>query len=195
MKNIYPLLAIVVAVSFLTTTYAQADLKGHSGLYMTSNDYIALKLNLEVDCTKESQKIKVDRLFGASKMEIIHEGKKYNYEKKDLYGFRDCNNRDFRFVNNKEYEIIDNEYFILYNYQTYTTSGRTIVPESEYYISKDPGSPLLRLTVANLKSLFPDNRKFQDMLDAKTRSEKDLIEFDNYYKKYTIKHLFEESVR
>ena len=65
MKNIYPLLAIVVAVSFLTTTYAQADLKGHSGLYMTSNDYIALKLNLEVDCTKESQKITVKNEDGS----------------------------------------------------------------------------------------------------------------------------------
>src|ERR1019366_2485150 len=141
MKTSIKLMVMVFAIAiFNTKSISQTNLDGHSGLFMTVNDFTAKKLSYEIDCSKETHKIKVDKLFGQSKLDITHDGKKYSYEKKDVFGFRDCNNTDFRFFNNSEYQILDGEFYFLYNFHIYVSNGKTMVQKPAYFISKEAGS-------------------------------------------------------
>jgi len=188
-------MAMVFAIAiFNTKSISQTTIDGHSGLYKTVNDFTAKKLSYEIDCSKEKHKIKVDKLFGQSKLDIIHDGKKYSYEKKDVFGFRDCNNTDFRFFNNSEYQILDGEFFYLYSYHIYVSNGKTLVQKPAYFISKEAGSNIIPLTLENLKNFFSDNHKFHDMLDAAFKANDDLSKYDSYHKMYAIKHLYKQSL-
>lgn len=188
-------MAIILTIAiFNTKSISQNTLDGHSGLYKTLNEFTAKKLSFEIDCKNETHKIKVDKLFGQSKVDIIHDGKKYSYEKKDVYGFRDCNNTDFRFFNNNEYQILDGEFFYLYSYHVYVSNGKTMVQKPAFFISKEAGSVILPLTLENLKNFFPGNHKFHDMLDVAFKAENDLSAFDAYHKMYKIKHLYKQSL-
>lgn len=195
MKTSIKLIAMVFAIVFSTKSNAQVNLTDHSGLYMTTNDFTGKKLSYEIDCSKETHKIKVDKLFGQSKLDIIHDGKKYSYEKKDVFGFRDCNNKDFRFLNNQEYEILDGAFFYMYSYHTYVTNGKTMVQKPAYFISKDASGKIIPLTLENLKNFFPNNHKFHDMLDAAFKAGEELSLYDTFHKAYKIKHLYEQSLK
>lgn len=195
MKALIKFIAIfLVVANVVSPLLAQSRLKGHSGLYLSVGDYNIQKLSYEIDCSKESHKIKVDKLFGQSKLDIIHDGKKYSYEKKDVFGFRDCKNTDFRFFNNNEYQIVDSEFFYLYSYHIYVSNGKTLVRKPAYFISREAGSNIEPLTLENLKNFFPDNHKYHDMLDAAFKTNNDLNIYDSYHKMYSIKHLYKQSL-
>jgi hypothetical protein len=196
MKTLAKLLAMVFAIIISNTqSFGQVNLTNHSGLYMTTNDFVSKKLSYEIDCSKETHKIKADQLFGQSKLDIIHDGKKYSYQKKDVFGFRDCNNKDFRFFNNQEFEILDGNYFYLYSFYTLKSNGKTMVKIPADFISKTAGSKIIPLTLENLKNFYPDNHKFHDMLDVAFKSDAELSLYDTYHKTYKIKHLFEQSLK
>ncbi len=196
MKTSIKWIAMALALTiFSTTSFAQNSLTGHSGLYKTANDFTAKKLSYEIDVTKETHKIRADKLFNQSKVDIIHDGKKYSYEKKDVFGFRDADNKDFRFFNNQEYEILDGAFFYLYRYHIYVSNGKTQVQKPAYFISKEVNSKILPLTMDNLKNFFPNNHKFHDMLDVAFKSDEDLSAYDVYHKTYKIKHLYSQSLK
>jgi hypothetical protein len=180
---------------FSTTSMAQGNLNGHSGLYMTASDFTGRKLSYAIDVTKETHTIRADKLFGQSTVDIIHEGKKYSFEKKNVFGYRDVHNKDFRFFNNKEYEILDGTFFYLYQYHTYVSNGKTQVQKPAYFISKEVNSSIIPLTLDNLKNFFPNNHKFHDMLDAAFKTDEGLNAYDTYHKTYKIKHLYSQSLK
>jgi len=196
MKTSIKLLTLAFAITvYSTQSFGQVNLTNHSGLYMTTNDFISKKLSYEIDCSNETHKIKTDKLFNQSKLDIIHNGKKYSYQKKDLFGFRDCNNKDFRFFNNKEFEILDGKYFYMYSNYTLNTNSKTLVKTLAFFISKDASNNVIPLTLENLKNFYPENHKFHDMLDMSFKSETELGLYDNFHKAYKIKHLFEQSLK
>lgn len=196
MKNSIKLIVITFALTIASTlSFAQKNLTGHSGLYMTANDFTIKKLSYDIDVAKEKHTIKADKLFGQSRLDIIHDGKKYSFEKKDVFGFRDVANKDFRFFNNQEYEILDGEFFFLYRYHTFVSNGKTQVQKPAYFISKEVNSKIVLLTLVNLKNFFPGNHKFHDMLDAAFKSDGGLDAYDEYHNTFKIKHLYSQSVK
>ena len=191
MKTYITAFIILLSLSlFFRPAMAQSPLNGHSGLYLTADDYLKKNLTHDIDCASGNEKFRTDKLFGESKFEIIYKGKKYNYQKKDVFGYRDCNNKDFRFIHNGEFEILDGQFFFLYRYFNYKGIGKDIIPVAEYFISKDANGSLVKLTLANLKSMYPDNRKFQELLDKEFSSGEELTAFEPSRQMYKIKRIY-----
>lgn len=189
---------IVIAFAFIVSTadtFGQKSLHGHSGLYLNAQDFNNKKLSYEIDCSVESHKISTDKIFNKSKLDIIHAGKKYSYDKKDLFGFRDCNNRDFRFIDNKEYRILDTEGFCLLSSVVYIRSGKTDIKKPAYYFSKESDGTVQELTLENLKAAFPGNHKFHDMLDAQFKGDDNLGVYDSFHKTYKVNHIYSQSLK
>ena len=196
MKTLFKTIVIAFAISVSATgTFAQNSLQGHSGLYLNAQDFNNKKLSYEIDCSMESHKIKANKIFNKSKLDIIHAGKKYSYDKKDLFGYRDCNNRDFRFIDNKEYQVLDKKGFYLFSSVVYIKSGKTDSKKTAYYFSKESDGNVQELSLENLKAAFPENHKFHDMLDAQFKGDDNLGMYDSFHKTYKVNHIYSESLK
>lgn len=184
-------MAIMSLLLFSVTGFAQKD---RSGIYMNLTDYQNHKLNYEIDCNKEKHKIKLNEFFNKPYITVVHEGKKYTHQKNDIYGFRDCDNKNFRFFKNAEYQVEESDKIIIYSKERNETQGKGFKIVQEYYFSSTPGSEIMPLTVANLKNTFPDNHKFHDMLDENFK-DGDAAAYDNFHKMFKVNHLYQMSLK
>jgi diadenosine tetraphosphate (Ap4A) HIT family hydrolase len=184
----YLLSAAFLCISFVfaLTTSAQKD---SSGIYKTTNDFIAKKLSLVINCKTENHKIKINDIFSQDHITVVHDGKSYDFKKSDIYGYKLCNGETFRFSGNKDYLVMNpNEVILLYKVEVLQTKAQSTKVYT-YYFSKDAASSLQDLTMANLKAAFPTNHKFHDELDANFKSDKDLTAYDSFHKMYKVDHI------
>ena len=160
-----------------------------SGVYKTVGDFKTGTLSLSIDCKTESHKINLNDFFGKSYITVVHEGKDYKFEKKDIYAYQLCNGNAYRFLSNTKEAVILNpkEQVILYKHEMAAGKGNPKI--THYYFSKDAASPIQELTIANLKAAFPDNHKFHDAIESNFKSDADLSAYDRFHKMYKINHL------
>lgn len=164
-----------------------------SGVFINVEDYQNNKLTLEASCKNEEEKFKTDYVFSRSSFDVIYKGKEVNYRKKDLYAYRDCKNEVWRFFDNKEYEIMETKDIYIYSLKKYilvVIDGGTIAKEPIYFFSKGPDGEIKELTIDNLKSVYPDNKKFHTILDSEIKAEKDVYAYDFKHKMYKVNYLF-----
>lgn len=194
MKTFKSLLATLVVVFFSQLLYAQQD---YTGLYMTYNDFLQKKLSYPVECGSKNGKLRLNELFGSSKGFVIQNGEKHEFDKKRVYGYRTCANKNYRFYNNSSYEILDTAgFYIYYQYRLeQKVKGKGAIKTDEYFFSRHAGDPILALTADNLKKAFPGNHMFHHELDAQFRSDKDLMAYDSYAKNYKVKCLYNDSLK
>lgn len=193
MKKLISILLITLTVgttNLVNAQYNRALLKNKSGVYMNFANYEAQKLNLDVDFTKEKHKIRIHDFFNKSVIDVIHQGKKYTFAKKDIYGIRDGNGKDYRFFENKEFEILAADTIYLYMTQEIQLSGSIKNQKSKtiitYYFSKTGNSEIIPLTSENLKKVFPENHKMHYALDMMFKNENELTSYDSFHKNYKI---------
>jgi hypothetical protein len=100
-----------------------------------------------------------------------------------------------RLYKKHSYEVIDTSGFILYY-------GKKEVPKmpnkgpmiiDQYYFSKSLTDDIFELTIDNLEMVFPENIRFHYALEQEFRSDKALIAYDKFLKRYKIKYLFSTS--
>jgi hypothetical protein len=191
MKTIHQKLAILTASVFLSVgAFAQT---GGSGIYKTAEDFKTGKLSLQVDCKTESHKIKLNDFFGKSYIIVVHEGKGYKFEKKDIYAYQLCNGEIYRFVTNNSEDLILNpkEQILIYKYENNKGIAKGSPKIVQYFFSKDAASPLESLTMENLKIAFPTNHKFHDAMEATFKSDLELVQYDSFHKMYKINRVLE----
>jgi hypothetical protein len=187
MKIKYHRLTMLATSLFLSiSVFAQSD---GSGIYKTADDLKSGKLALAVDCKTESHKIKLNDFFGKSYITVVHEGKDYKFEKKDIYAYQLCGGETYRFVSNtKEYLILNpKEQILIYKEEALT--GKGSLKRVYYFFSKDAASPIQSLTMENLKAAFPTNHKFHDAMDATFQGDAGLAQYDEFHKMYKINRL------
>jgi hypothetical protein len=191
MKIIYQKLAVLTASVFLSVSaFAQSS---GSGIYKTADDFKTGKLALAVDCKTESHKIKLNDFFGKSYITVVHEGKDYKLEKKDIYGYQLCGGEIYRFVSNtNEYLILNPKEQILI-YKEAVVTGKGSLSHVDYFFSKDAASDVQPLTMENLKAAFPTNHKFQYSMDAAFENDANLARYDSFHKIYKINRILEVS--
>lgn len=173
------------------TSYAQVD---KSGIYLNLVDYQKQKLTYEINCNNEKHKIKLNEFFNKPYITVVHDGKKYTHQKKDIYGFRDCNNKVYRFFGNDEYQLEESSGIVIYSKTRNETQNKGFTVVKDYYFSSSPGGEIGRLTIGNIKRAFPDNHKFHDMLDVNFKNG-DASLYDDFHKMFKVNHLLQMSLK
>lgn len=101
---------------------------------------------------------------------------------------------DLRLYNHKTYKLVDASLFPVYARQEHVVGSKARVTEIKYYFSKDERSPIMPLTINNLKYAFPRNKDFHDLLDLQFRNNRELMKYDSYYSEYKLKSVFKKAI-
>lgn len=180
------ILALICLTVFSASVSAQ-------GIYKSPEDFN----NGVISYSKtgdEKYAIRTDIPFNRSAVKVVSGDETIDLQKDELYGYQDANNNIYRFFNNSNYQILDQSGFLLYSRNEYIVEGKVKKRETRYYFSRDAHSPILPLSIHNLKHSFPANEAFHDMLDVHFRNDRELIRFDQFYKEYKIKRVFSKSI-
>jgi hypothetical protein len=101
---------------------------------------------------------------------------------------------ELRLFNHKRFKLVDASHFPVYSRQEHVVGSKARVTEVKYYFSKDERSPIMPLTINNLKHAFPHHREFHDLLDLQFRNSRELMRYDPYYSEYKLKSVFKKGV-
>ena len=187
------ILILATGVLILKSTFSFSQ-KDSSGIYFTANDYVKHKLSFAINCNVQKHKIKSDMIFNPKEMSIKHADSTYTYPKDSVYGVRYCDGSFVRLYNNSEYPLINpNETVMIYK----VTSGpgnKSSPSTARYYFSKNEKGKILELTINNIKSVFPDNHKFHDLIDMEFHSNSELTAYDEFHKTMKINRVLKKSL-
>ncbi len=97
-----------------------------------------------------------------------------------------------RIYHKEKFQVVDTTAFYLYtqNKNVVPAGGKGMYRTDLYFFSTTADSPILPLTIENLKSAYPDKSAFHYALDAYFNSDKQLMAYDVYAKMYKLKFLF-----
>jgi hypothetical protein len=176
-------------------SYTNSD-KSCSGIYFNSLDYINGKLSLG-ECDSLCAKIKLNHFFSGNYISVICKGRKTKLYKDSIFGYHNQNSGDYRFYKNdgKEYRIMEKGSIIIYLSKEIkrSSNGRFINSESIFYFSKTWDSPVVLLTVSNLKKAFPENSKFYELLDIEFGNGKDISEYYKEGNTFKVNYLLNQT--
>lgn len=99
------------------------------------------------------------------------------------------NNRNYH---KEKFQVVDTTSFYLYtqNKNVVPPGGKGMYRADLYFFSITGDSPILPLTIENLKRAYPANTAFHYALDAYFNSDRQLMAYDEYTKMYKLKYLF-----
>jgi hypothetical protein len=173
-----------------------------SGVYLTADDYKKNKLIEEAECTNDKEKFERHDVFSRPSFVVIIKGKKITFLKKDIYAYRDCDNKVWRFYNNQEYEILETKDIYIYSIRKVVLNGMTVEKDPVYYFSVGVNGEVKELNVDNLKSAYANNEVFRNMLVAEFNSnteagnsDKAVHSYDFAHKMYKVNYLLRQSIK
>lgn len=187
----------IITISFLilksTFSFSQKD---SSGIYFTANDYAKHKLSFVIDCKTQKHKIKSDMIFRPKEISIKHNDSTYTYPKSSVYGIKYCDGSIVRIFENSEYPLINpGEKIQIYKVVTTKHEGRAGTKVfTQYYFSKDEKSKIQELTINNIKTSFPENHKFHDLIDMDFHNNDELTTYDSFHKIMKINRVLQNSL-
>ncbi len=184
--------AIIILFVFTSKTIAQ-DTTVTSGIFLTAKDFQHNKLIQEVDCENDKAKFKTNKFFSKSSFDVLYKGKSITYKKKNIYAYRNCDNKVWRFYNDKEYQILEISDLYIYSARKIVMDGGIIEEEPLYYFSSTSNGDIKKLTLANLKLTFPTNQVYQNMLDSEFMNDTKIYRYDVIHKMYKVNYLLIQS--
>jgi hypothetical protein len=164
-----------------------------SGVYITAKDYKKNKLHVEADCVNDKNKFEKNDYIWTSTFVVIHKGKRITYQKKDIYAYRDCNNKIWRFYKDQAYQIMETKAIYIYTTQKTILNDVVIEKDPIVYYSAGPEGEIKELTIANLKLTFPENWIFLNMVQVEPEPEKSIRAYDAEHKMYRVNYLYKHS--
>lgn len=190
MKVIYTILLFAFVTKHLVAQTASI------GVYVSADDYKNNKLADEVECKKNSKEtFKKHDVFAKSSFVVVNKGVKKTYLKKDIYGYRDCDNRVWRFYDNHEYEILEANNIYIYTIEKIVINGIAVERDLIYYFSDGANGEIKKLTTANLKTTYPNNQTLTNILDTYIKTNQDIRGFDATRNTYIANYLYSEAVK
>ena len=167
-----------------------------SGIYLTPEDFQNNKLIEEEECKKDHQDFKKHDFFTRESFDVIYKGKKKTFLKKDIFAYRDCNDKTWRFYDNKEYEVVEKLDIYIYKLSKVVLNGITVEKDAVFYFSKGLKGRIRQLTNDNLKDTFSENKTFCRLVDEDLKSdipEKAAHSYDFTHKMYKVNYLYSQS--
>ena len=174
---------------------ARADsvLAHRSGIYLSAADFLAARLEHPIDCRTARHIIDRHTVLRNSYIDVEHEGQHFRHEKRDIFGYRDCDGRDIRFVDGAEYVVVEAGPIYIYTSERIEHQGKPYRRVTIFSFGTAPDSALFPLTVANLKRAYPGERQFQVLIDAAAQRGDDLTAYDEVRKTYRLNLLFAQA--
>jgi len=107
-------------------------------------------------------------------------------------GYLPASAQNNRVYHKEKFQVVDTTAFYLYtqNKNVVPPGGKGMYRADLYYFSTTADSPILPLTIDNLKSAYPANIAFHYAMDAYFNSDRQLMAYDKYAKMYKLKYLF-----
>jgi hypothetical protein len=188
---------LIVLASLCTSGFSQTDKKEStlSGVYLSYKDFQNDKLTYEIDCSKDKFIIRLHDFFSKAYIDVIRDGKKHTLQKNEVYGYRACDNNMFRFYNNREYQLVESKNINIYFHEEHIAVGASYRIEKTTFFSVKPDGEIKPLTLGNLKSAYPDNHKFHEMLDEGFKDKTDISEYDTSNKMFKVNLIYEKSLK
>lgn len=180
MKTIY--LIAFTSLFFCFKSFCQNK---QQGVFLSAIDFT----NNKITCSpieEKKYKFHLNEIINSDYLKITIGDSVIKFDKDSLFGYRDNEGNSFRFFNKNNYKIISvNESLVLY---TQTTIGGYKNKQfiTNYYFSLNTNSPVLPLNKWNLKSAFPSNNVFQELLDMYFNNDDELSTYDNYNNTYKL---------
>ncbi len=102
-----------------------------------------------------------------------------------------------RLYENKEYKVLDSLRIIVYS-----RTERIIVQkkmqevhyETNYYFSNSKNSEIMRLTILNIETAFPEDHKMHDALMNAFPEGEGLSEYDTFHKTFRINRFLDQNL-
>lgn len=164
-----------------------------SGIYLSGADFRAARLEHPIDCRTAKHVIDRHTVLRNSYIDVEHEGQHFRHEKRDIFGYRDCDGRDIRFVEGASTRLWKRGRSTSTPASASSNQGRPYKRVTEFSFSAAPDSALLPLTLANLKRAYPSERQFQALIDAASQRGDDLTAYDDVRKTYRLNLLFTQA--
>lgn len=178
------LITIVLFLASLNNAFSQNH--NSNGVYLTSNDFLAANIHLKGD--RKQVKICTDLIFNPMYIRVKSEGKKHYFHKDSIWGISD-NKHIYRISNSNSYTVIANSGILLYSQRDH---GRHM--HLYYYFSETASSPILLLTIENLKKSFGENKKFHELMNSLNLKNNELAVYDKKSKTYRIISVYNQSL-
>ena len=177
---------ILSGIFSLSTLFAFAQ---NSGFYSSASDFASGKLAYEINCATEKHKIKLNEFLNRDYITVVHEKQTHKLQKKEIFGYKDCDNRTYRFSDRSHYVILNpTEEILLYKHTIGASKNQKA--EVHYYFSISGAGEIQTLTLTSLKKAFPENHKLHDALDAEFKSDDQLAQYDSFHKIYKVNRLY-----
>ena len=157
-----------------------------SGVYLTSADFAARTLSLSGPCGASDHSLKLDPLGDRADFAVMHFGVRQRVRKADVFGARDCDGRDRRFVRNYAFEVLAAGPLVLYRITWRVPGRRSWVSSTAHYFATSLDAEPVALTRVNLKTAFPANHGFHDLIDLSFPSDKALTAYDTFHGEYRL---------
>jgi hypothetical protein len=177
----------------LISLYARAQ----SGVYLTAADFTGNKLSYESPCIKKGHRRNIylhEFFMNTPSATVVSNGNKYKLKKKDLYGFRNCNNESYRFYHNQEYRIAGAGGIFIYTQTRNIAQSKGFKVVNIYYFSAGPDGSIFPLSFENLTAVFSGNQKFLDLL-GQFSCRNQLSEYDNLHKAFRINYVYNKAMK
>lgn len=165
-----------------------------SGIYLSVGAFRRGDLALGIDCTTEQRKIDLHSFYSKSYIDVTHDGKSQRYQKREIFGYRDCEKRDVRFFNGEGFQLVESGPITIYTREErvpYSKAANARITAD--YFSTSPDAPIARLTRVGIDAAYPANHRFHDLLSSTLRGDAELASYDAQHKMHAVNHLYAQS--
>jgi hypothetical protein len=194
MKTIKKTIIGYIAIAVITLISSVSLYAQKSGVFRTYSDYSIGKMEYGIDCATEKHKIILNDFLGKDFITVVHEGKRYDLKKNEIWGYQMCDEKVIRFQGKEHFQLQDKGVLWIYIQQN-VQSGNPKTGSSKsittYYYSKSGDTEIKELSLLNIKATYPDNHMLHDAIDAQFKSDVSLNEYDQFHKNYKINHFLE----
>jgi hypothetical protein len=194
MKTIKKTIKGYIAIAVITLISSVSLYAQKSGVFRTYSDYSIGKMEYGIDCATEKHKIILNDFLGKDFITVVHEGKRYDLKKNEIWGYQMCDEKVIRFQGKEHFQLQDKGVLWIYIQQN-VQSGNPKTGSSKsittYYYSKSGDTEIKELSLLNIKATYPDNHMLHDAIDTQFKSDASLNEYDQFHKNYKINHFLE----
>jgi hypothetical protein len=161
-----------------------------SGVYISADDFRNNRISFSSIC---NQDIKTSVRFKDHTLILKQGHHKQEFNKARVFAVKTCENT-FRIQNNSEYRVVNLELIPLYS-QSIPVGGEGAFYDEVFFFSVERDSEIIPLSKRALKAAYPENLKFDSLINFSFKNDRDLGSYNEHLKTYMVIHFFKESLR
>ena len=162
------------------------------GIYLSANDFMKNKLSYST--FKNQNCIHIHELIYQGFITIKTHKQKLKLSKDSVFGFKDKSGQLYRFYKNSTYAILNPIDSIVFYSQTRLGGLKHNQPETHYYFSSHINSPIIELSLNNIKREFKNDTLFYDAITVQFKDNESLLNYDTIKQQYQINYIYNQYI-